>query len=84
MKNCISLRQLDQTIYKGLFAHFSSPDTKGHVRYYHHFVSIIVCIYLIYSETTVTIGTKLGSNIYWMILYEVAFFIGNFAYMEGI
>ena len=50
-----------------------------------HPSSVIVYILIFFCETTRPTGTKLGSNIHWMVLYKVLvfFLIGNFAYLYG-
>ena len=50
---------------------FSSPDPKCHVMYCHHLVwfsSVNFYIFIFFSETTESIETKLGRNVYWIVL----------------
>jgi len=49
---------------------FSSPKSKEHAIYWHHFVSVVVFyISIFFSKATVPIRTKIDKNIHWIWSY---------------
>ena len=67
------------TLYEGatVLPLISSPDQKGNVRFAitWHLSSSVNFYILTFSETTVSIGTKLGRNVHWKIPFSLFFVV---------